>query len=305
MAAQAIILDRLAGVDTGYRVCLWADVPAAYQANRRNPKATSANPFATPAELQAIRDGLVAERVVSHVANSGTAQGTVETAIEALCAAYQTEVTGWNNMALCGRRWNGTSWANSAGIPMATNGTTEDGDPGFSVLTPVSGMASNKLHFVLANAAGTTAQGVTVRVRKVVLLPGQAAVTGAAPSVFVLRRRSGATVMPSGSGQLTPVAFDTAQPLPTVVTAWNAPGTPPANGSVETLNEPVPQADEQKTSTMDAPTMASLHPWGGVTIFDAKDAGPLVLRPSQTLEIVQTATGGTGNCRVLCLFTAG
>ena len=304
---QAIILDRLINVDTGYRVCLWAAVPAAYQANRRNPRATSANPFATPAELQAIRDGAVAERVVSYVANAGEAQGTIDAALEAMCTAYQTEVSNWNSMSLCGRRWNGSgAWVASAGIPTAAMSAAESGDPGFLILTPVLALTANRLHFVLSNAMAATSQGIAARVRRLSWLPEQAAITGAAPSDLTIRRRVGATTMPAG-GDLTATVLelDTAQLLPAGITVHTNPTTPPAGGAVKSANEFTPQADEQKLTTLDAPTMASLGEFGGVTLFDSRPAGPLVLRPAQTLEVVQGATAGAGNGRLLCLFTAG
>ena len=75
-----------------------------------------------------------------------------------------------------------------------------------------------------------------------------------------------------------------------------------------TINEFVPQADEAKLTTLDAPTSAAVGTWGGVVVYRAADSPglrPLTIWAGETLEVQQSATAGTGNARVLCLFTVG
>jgi hypothetical protein len=170
-------------------------------------------------------------------------------------------------------------------------------------MTPVSGYATNKFHFVLYN--NTTFY--IIRIRLIVYKPDTAVVTGALPSPFTLRRRKNPTTAPVG-GLVTPVAVDTAQvALPSGITVHNAPTTAPAGGTAEDILVYQPQADEIKLSSLDAPTFASLQPFGGAPIWKANEfapALPLILRPGEVIEIQQGGTTpGTGSCRILAVFT--
>jgi hypothetical protein len=169
----------------------------------------------------------------------------------------------------------------------------------FRALTAVSAFASNKVQFALDNTSGEP-----VWILAVVIKPHTTAVTGVAPSEWTLRRRNGRTTAPSGTGSVAIVSHDTNTPVPSGITAWNAPQTAPAGGTLDTLDVITPQADEAKLSTLDAPTMASLQDFGGVLLYEVpRDGEPITLRQNQTLELVQSATAGTGNCRVLVMFT--
>lgn len=177
----------------------------------------------------------------------------------------------------------------------------------FLALSPVSAFAANKVQFVLHNG---NVEGWEVRLLHVAVLPQATVVTGVAPSEWTLRRRTGTTTPPSGTGGITPALMDTQEPtLKAGITVWNAPQVAPAGGTLETFCAFIPQADELKLSTLDAPTMASLNAAQGMTIysaaFDGLGATPLTLRQNQTLELVQSATGGTGNCRIRALFLIG
>lgn len=311
-AKRVIILDRAGPGLQAFRAALWADVPAGNQIAYANPSATSEYDNATPAELQAIRDGAVAEKVIQWSPPSGALawNAACQAALQAEWTAWQAEVTAsaaWNDY---GRFWDGSAWQNTTGVPLCGLKDTTEGLPAFAALTPVSAFGASKLHLVLYNgASATTSQGLLARIRLVVILPGLAAVTGAASSPWNLSRRNAPTTNPSGTGGVTVGLFDSAQALPAGIGVWNAPQTAPAGGSLTTFLEFLPQPDEQKVSTADAPTLAALYSgWGGQVVYRAADvwpARPLTIRPGQTLEVGQGATAGTGNCRVLCIFTVG
>lgn len=309
-AKRVILLGRTHPTAAFYRYVLWADVPSGNQIAYRNPSATSEYENATPAELQAIRDGLVAERVGQYQKDSATL-ATIQTALEAEQTSFQTEVTNQASWADYGRYWDGTAWQVSPGVPMVAAKENGNGcSPSFIALTPVSAFGANKFHLVLHNSMpATVGQSLVVKVCLVVVLPGLAAVTGAAPSAFTLRRRSAPSTAPSGSGSFSVAPTDSAYPLPTAIVAYNAPGTAPSGGTTAVFNEFVPQADEQKLTTADAPTLAALFSgWGGQVVYKCSDiphARPLAIRAGETLEVQQSATAGTGNCRILCLFTVG
>lgn len=307
-AKRAIFLERLHPQGSIYRYVLWADVPSGNQLAYRNPSAESAYKNATPTELQAIRDGLVAEKAGVYRHDSASI-ATIQTWLEAEWTNFQNQVTAEVPWADYGRNWDGTTWQASPGVPAAGFCGMPEGQPGFIVMTGSSGYAANKFHFVLHNGVSQTlGQAVSIRVRLVVHLPGQSAVTGVAPSVFTFRRREAPTTAPSGTGGLTIGAMDSAYLLPTGIAAYNAPGTPPGGGTTTIINEYVPQADEAKLSTLDAPTESGIMPWGGQIVYKCSDvlpARPLTIRAGQTAEIQQGGTGGTGNGRILCLFTVG
>lgn len=303
-AKRVIIGDR--SVNGGYSYILWADVPAGNQIAYRDPSKQTCYANATPAEIQAIRDGLVAERAGAYNSPNDSL-ATMQTNLQSFWTAYQAEITAEAAWVNFGRFWDGSAWNASPGVPWVIS-DTDNGLPTFIALTPVSAFAANKFHLVIFNnAAIATSQSLLVKIRMIVVLPGQAAVTGVAPSVFTLRRRESPTTAPAG-GTFAASLMDSAHTLPSTITLHNAPTTAPAGGATHIFNEFVPQADEQKLTTLDASAMMSLNNWGGLTIYKASDtpsARPIVLRANQTLEVQQSATAGTGNCRVLCLFTVG
>ncbi len=291
-----------------YRYLLRADVPPGNQMAYRNPTVDCSFDNASPAELQEVRDGLVAEKTGQFDFSGPIA--SLQTYLEARWNEWQAEVTAEARWGDYGRHWTGGgSWIATAGVPMVACKETPEGLPSFLALTPVSAYGANKFHFVLYNGVNATlGQSVVVKVRLVVVLPGQVAVTGVVPSAWTLRRREGPTTPPSGTGVVPIGLLDSAYSSPTGIAAWNAPQTAPAGGTTTTINEFVPQADEAKLTTLDAPTFASIQDWGGQVIYRASDvapARPLALRAGQVLEVQQSATAGTGNVRILCLFTVG
>lgn len=307
-AKRSILIGRTHPTASFYRYVLWADVPAGNQAAYRNPNATSAYENATPAELQAIRDGLVAEKVGEYQRDSVT-MTVMQTWLDGEWTRFQNEITAQVLWADYGRYSdNAGAWQASAGVPLIGMKGQEYGSPAFIAITPVSAYGINKFHFVLHNsAAAATGQACIVKVHLLVMLPGSAVVTGVVPSAFTLRRRTALSTSPSGTGSFSIASLDSAYSLPSVVTAYNGPQVAPAGGTLAVFNEFFPQADELKLSTLDAPTMAGLGPWGGQIIYQALLPGvrPMAIRAGETLEVQQSATAGTGNCRVLCLFTLG
>lgn len=307
-AKRVIILNRVFG-SMDSRAVLWADVPAGNQIAYRNPAAVSAYENAAPAEVQAIRDGAVAEKVVTYNRNpTTTTLATMQADLQPLWTAFQNEVTAVVAWSEYGSFWDGATWAATPGVPMFNMPQTSEGLPSFFALTPVSAFAASKFQFVLYNAVNPLAFGLVVKVRLLVVIPGVAVVTGVQSSVWTLQRRAAMTTAPSGAGLFAPARTDSAAALPAGIGCYNAPAVSPAGGTLETFNQFLPQADEMKLSTLDAPTMAGLAPFGGQIIYNCNSilpSRPLTVRAGETLEIVQSVTAGTGNCQILCVFTVG
>lgn len=306
---RIILLHKTDPFSSSYRYVLWADVPAGNQIAYANPVAQSEFDNATAAELQAIRDGLVAEKAGTYISDNDSIT-TIQTNLQAQWTAFQTAITNEITFGNYGRYWDssGVSWVTSPGVPMASAAETYEGIPAFIALTPVSAYGANKFHFVLYNAGTALQQTLRVKIRLVAILPGTAAVTGAAPSIWTLRRRNALTTPPAG-GTFSAGKLDSAQALSSVITLHNAPTTSPAGGTIDVFHEFIPQADEQKLSTADAPTLSTIYSgWGGMVIYrcsDVQPARPLIVRAGESLEVQQSATAGTGNGRVLCVFTVG
>ena len=294
---------------TIYRYALWADVPAGNQTAYINPQATSVYTAISATELDALRSGAVVERAGTIPASAGTTLNTIEATLQTHWASFQNEITAettWNDY---GRYWNGTAWTAGPASPLISCGESNDlGIATFHVIGPVTAYAANRFQFVLYNGAAAGSAGLLVKVRLIAILPGLAAVTGVAPSAWTLRRREAPTTIPSG-GIATIGRADSAQALESGISAHVNPTTAPAGGTTTEFTNYVPQADEQKLSTLDAPTASTLHgDWGGVVIYRAASlptCRPITIRQGQTLELQQSATAGTGNCRIRCVFTTG
>ena len=309
-AKRAIILD-FDKPSQSYRAVLWADVPAGNQIAYANPNAQSLYPNITPAELQSIRDGAVTEKIVSYQQPSGAMNlGNAQSWIQSQWSDFQSDVTAEVSWAQFGAYLDsGGAWQATTGVPMAKLKDNGNDVPSFLAITGTSAFGSNKLHFVLYNgAASATSQGLIVRVRMVIVQPVSTAVTGANSSDWTLRRRQGTTTPPSGTGGVTVAPMDSGQALPTTITAWNAPQVAPSGGTLTTFNTFLPSADEQALSTLNQPGMAALTGWAGQVVYKAADCRqtkPITLRPGEALEVLQGATAGTGNARVLVVFTVG
>jgi hypothetical protein len=118
MAARfrVIVLERVE--PRTFRYALWADVPLAHQPFYADPALGSAWKGAIAADLTAIRNGEVTERVdvfraqVAEGATNAAVLAAAQTQLEALWTAFQNEITTratWNRY---GSTWNGTTWTN-------------------------------------------------------------------------------------------------------------------------------------------------------------------------------------------------
>src|SRR3990167_2287021 len=280
---------------------LWASVPSGQEPRYRSRSSRSAYLGISATDLSALQNGIVAE-TVGQMSIVGLSQAQIDAALQSLWQQYQTRITDGAEWAEYGRLWDGTTW--TAGGPALVPPLTEQADedlPTFFALSPSSGFAANRFHLVLWNA--TTFY--LVRVRFLVLLPQQSAVTGVASSAWTLRRRRTPTTVPAG-GLITPISADSMIMLPPGLTIHAIPTTAPGGGTAQDILTFVPQADEQKLSPLDGPTFASLQPFGGMALWSAasmKPAVPLVIRPQETLEVQQSATAGTGNVKLFMVFS--
>ena len=291
-----------------YRYVLWADVPAGNQLAYRNQSATSAYEQINPIELGAIRSGAVVEKV-DQLATDLTAITSIQSLLEVEWSQWQAKVTAEALWSDYGRFWDGATWTASPGVPMFSVRETLEGPPTFIAITPVSAFGANKFHLVLFNAAPPLSQSLVAKIRLVAIRPGQATVVGVAPSDWMLQRRSGPGITNPSGGILTSARTDTAMNNPPAIQLFNAPTISPSGGTVEVFNQFVPQADEQKVSTADAPTLAAaLSYWGGQVVYSSNEIGqtrPITIRSGEMLEVVQSAIAGLGNAQVLCVFTVG
>lgn len=115
MAKKIIVLDARAdgpGQQIEINLALWADVPTARQPFYADPNAVSAFRNATNAELTALRNGSVVERVVTIRVDPGGTLAAIRQAAEEAFATFQDEITNRNQWRRYGTFWDGTSWTN-------------------------------------------------------------------------------------------------------------------------------------------------------------------------------------------------
>jgi len=198
-----------------------------------------------------------------------------------------------------------TPGASDRGLVVRAAGTVTTADvelPTYFLLTGESAMAASKLHVVAFNAAGSS---IVVRVRMIVCKPTAGVVTGAISTALTLYRRA-LTNTPVGSGS-SAVATDTADATLSAFNVLIALTTNPTGSASTAYTNFIPQPDEVKLSTLDAPTMASMQDFGGVVIYDharLKGTKPITLRAAQSLEISQTGSAGVGNLQFLFVVTS-
>lgn len=178
-------------------------------------------------------------------------------------------------------------------------------DPSFWVISGALVPTANRFQFVLYNNNATA----VVRVKYVIMMPVSAAVVSSTdPSEWILRKRIGPTTDPTGTGGLTINSFDSADSLPSSITAFSNPSTVPAGGTAQDCMSIIPGTWElQGTGTITTSSMNAFTSLGGYVIFDAgsNELCPIVLRQDQCLELQQSATAGTETVyRIHCAFTA-
>lgn len=111
MARLIIILDKQdAGGDIGFKVAFWASVPAARQTFLVDATRKSAVVGLSAAELTAIQNGSVLEKVDSFRFPAGTTITQVQAALLVAYNAFQSDVTNLNPWQRYGTFWDGTTW---------------------------------------------------------------------------------------------------------------------------------------------------------------------------------------------------
>ena len=180
----------------------------------------------------------------------------------------------------------------------------------FWVLTGNLTFTANRFQLVVYNNNASA----LVKIRLLIMMPvSAAAVTPVATSIWTLRRRTGPTTDPTGTGGLTVLSMDTDDALPSSITAFSTPGTAPAGGTTQDFSAFLPPGEELKpiggATLLDPTTQGQIaHRFMGFSLYDASalpGCKPLTLRQDQTFEVQQSATAGTATVyRLLCIFTA-
>jgi hypothetical protein len=115
MARKIVILAQREGPgkDTEIAVAFWLDVTVV---SRRpfyaEPEATSAVPDATQGETDAIRAGVVVERVNRYARTAGTTNTQIKTYLEARYAEEQAALSADGTYRFAGTTWDGATWTN-------------------------------------------------------------------------------------------------------------------------------------------------------------------------------------------------
>jgi len=107
---KIVLISGSKGAQITVSYVLWADVPPINQANNVDPLAASAYSEISPSELQAIRDGQVAERLDTVNFALGTPIPEIKAAMIAAHTAWQAQVSAQNNLAKLGSYWDGAAW---------------------------------------------------------------------------------------------------------------------------------------------------------------------------------------------------
>lgn len=179
-------------------------------------------------------------------------------------------------------------------------------DPTFWCLSSNLTATASRFQFVLYNNNATA----VVRVKRLALLPvSTVAVAGAFSGPWTLRVRRGPTTDPTGTGGITIQTFDSADSLPSSITAFSNPSTSPAGGTTHDYIQVVPPCEELiGTATTVNSTTNAFTARGGTILYQSLDndwGKPLTLRQDQCLELQQDATAGVLTAyQVHCVFTA-
>lgn len=121
---RVIILERVPGNLPAMRIAFWLEVPAELQAKFANPRAQSAFRGVSVDELQALRDGVIVERVEQMSSKVALTLTEIRAGLEAAWRQKQDELTAAAGGAgVIGSAWDGAAWA-------ATVEPPPDSDPG-------------------------------------------------------------------------------------------------------------------------------------------------------------------------------
>lgn len=186
-------------------------------------------------------------------------------------------------------------------VALSSQGT----DPAFWCLSGNLTATANRFQFVLYNGNATA----VVRVKRVVMVPVTTAISGSAnASVISLRVRRGPTTDPTGTGGLTVQSFDSADSLPSSITAFSNPSTVPAGGTTLDYMQFIPPTWEmQGTTTATTGSINAFTELGGLVLYEAAEliSAPIILRLDECFEVQQSATAGAFTTyQIHCVFTA-
>src|SRR6185295_9414722 len=150
-------------------------------------------------------------------------------------------------------------------VTLASNGA----DPLFWCLSGNIAPSANRFQFVLYNNNATA----VVRVRRVIMVPvGTAVVASTNASPFTLRVRTAPTTDPTGTGGLTIQSFDSADSLPSSITAFSNPGTAPAGGTTLDYWAFIPPTWEMMgTATSTTPSTDCFTQLGGLVLYESAE----------------------------------
>jgi hypothetical protein len=115
---RVIVLERLTTRETAWgdqapqfwSYVFWADVPAGRQSFYANPTLESAVKNIASADLTALQNGSVVEKLDVLQVDKGTTIGQLQTLLETKWTAYQTQITNYNPWNRYGTFWDGASW---------------------------------------------------------------------------------------------------------------------------------------------------------------------------------------------------
>ena len=177
--------------------------------------------------------------------------------------------------------------------------------PTFFALGPANNVVTgDTFHFVLYNNSSTA----IVQIRKIVWVPvSPTSNVPGAVAPMTQRIRVSPTTAPSG-GSVTIHSVDSADSLPSDITAHSVPTTAPAGGTTKDFLPWVAHPDRVEISSKTATTVQASFEFGGMAIYESNQLGlnvkPLTLRQNQCYELQQsTAPTVSTTFRVLCICT--
>ena len=110
MAKKIIFLERLSTQKASFRVAYWADVPSARQTFYADASKASAWGDASAAEIIALQNGSVVERVETFSAQVQRTRAEIKMALQVRWVAFQAEINAANPWNFYGSSWDGTAW---------------------------------------------------------------------------------------------------------------------------------------------------------------------------------------------------
>jgi len=110
MATQIIVLEKQPAAQPVFRVAFWVPVPTARQRFYANAEATSAWADAQAADITALKNGSVVEKVETVSADPGTTIPAIQSRLIARWTALQAELAAETTWQRYGTTYDGTAW---------------------------------------------------------------------------------------------------------------------------------------------------------------------------------------------------